>query len=73
VLREEPLDCWAWLLGGAVGVMVMVRRTPVTVSTDVMGVGVHVMVESAVERVEGALVVALEPYGDVSSDQAWIL
>jgi hypothetical protein len=36
-------------------------------------VGVHVMVESAVERVEGALVVALEPYGDVSSDQAWIL
>jgi len=78
VLRDEPLDCWAWLLGGAVGgavgVMVIVRSTPVTVSTDVMGVGVHVMVESVVEPAEGALVMVVEAYGDMSAlNQAWML
>lgn len=59
VFRDELLDCTAWLLGGSVGVMVMVWRTPVTVSTEVMGVGVHVGDELAVER---AVAVELESF-----------
>ena len=53
--RETPVRLWEF--GGAVGVTVTVRTCPVTVSSDVMGVGVHVDVEGEVESSMGLLVV----------------